>query len=372
MKRVIQKTDEAISDEVHGPSKPFECCPCQKKFAMVSELENHIKTHDKAKEGEKPFNCSQCDKKFGTIREWENHSVTHALQPPKKYRYCSHCGMRLLETVWEDHELTCSRSPKSIELKGISGTIKKQYNCKQCDQKFASLENLKEHERTHKVTGKPLTNMQQILLKTAEKNDFSCETCKQTFRDKFHLDEHTCPSRTQTLRRLSNEIFRCEYYQCDREFNSQKNLEEHEKSSHICKYYEDSKCMFGSRGSNEKGQCKYGHPRLCIYFQTRGCKKGENCDFYHSGKGNSGYRERRERTNHAREFTATNFRPGNNDINGNRPNHSDARHVARDFQAGQGPSSNVDFLDHRIDRLEKMIHSLVQNNNNYCQGPKRW
>ena len=32
----------------------------------------------------------------------------------------------------------------------------------------------------------------------------------------------------------------------------------------------------------DKGECRYGHPRMCIFFQTRGCKKGNNCDFFHS------------------------------------------------------------------------------------------
>ena len=59
-------------------------------------------------------------------------------------------------------------------------------------------------------------------------------------------------------------------------------------------------------------------------------------------------------------------------MNGNRANHSDAWPMARDFQTQQGPSSNITFLDQRMDRLEKLIQNLVQGNNNYGQGPKRW
>jgi len=57
-------------------------------------------------------------------------------------------------------------------------------------------------------------------------------------------------------------------------------------------------------------------------------------------------------------------------------NHSGAMPVARDFREGKGPSSKnpqkFAFLDQRMDRIEKLIQSLVQENNNYGQGPKRW
>ena len=54
------------------------------------------------------------------------------------------------------------------------------------------------------------------------------------------------------------------------------------------------------------------------------------------------------------------FRPRNNDVNGNRPNHTNARPATGDF-----PYSNAAFLDQRMDRLEKMIQGLVQDH-------KRW
>ena len=48
----------------------------------------------------------------------------------------------------------------------------------------------------------------------------------------------------------------------------------------------------------------------------------------------------------------------------------------RDFRTGEGHSSqnpsNIDFLDQRIDRIEKLIQNLVQDNNNFGQGFRRW
>jgi len=221
---------------------------------------------------------------------------------------------------------------------------------------------------THtKTREQKTTPLQQKLVKISEgdsmKNCFSCQECKQNFKDKFQLEQHTCPTSAKTLRRLSNEEdLKCEYYECGREFNSPEDLTEHEKS-HICKYYEDSKCMFGSRGSNEKGQCKYGHPKMCIFFQTRGCKKGDKCNFYHGAK--------KTNTNWSFKNRAQN---GNFhcDQNGNRSNYSDARPVTGDFQEGERHyaqrSPNMTFLDKRIDRLEKLIQNFVQDKG---QGPKR-
>ena len=61
------------------------------------------------------------------------------------------------------------------------------------------------------------------------------------------------------------------------------------------------------------------------------------------------------------------------DLNGNRKNHWDAQDAARDFYTGLGPSShsspNIVFLDQRMEKLENLIHSLVQANG---QGAKRW
>ena len=80
------------------------------------------------------------------------------------------------------------------------------------------------------------------------------------------------------------------------------------------------------------------------------------------------YSNQRERSNFSGEQpVARDFHPGY-DMNGNRPNHSDARHVKGDFQAGHRSDSHVAFLDQRIDRLEKLITSFVQNG----QGTKRW
>ena len=188
--------------------KPLECCPCKKKFHTVSELNSHTKTHSLVKEGEKPFSCVQCDKTFGSIREWENHSVTHALQPPKKYRYCSHCGLRLLENVWEEHELTCSRSPKSIEVKAKSGTIKKQYDCNKCDQKFASLGKLKEHESNHtRKQDRPLKPSQKNdEMDTRQSKDFKCNKCDQRFENFKHFNE--C-SNTETVQNSAIHLMEC-------------------------------------------------------------------------------------------------------------------------------------------------------------------
>ena len=72
--------------------------------------------------------------------------------------------------------------------------------------------------------------------------------------------------------------------------------------------------MFGPKGLNDKGNCKYSHPRRCIYDQFVGCKKPD-CNFFHAETG--------------------------------RTNHSAARPVNRGFNKGdqgKGPINNMAFL----------------------------
>ena len=71
--------------------------------------------------------------------------------------------------------------------------------------------------------------------------------------------------------------------------------------------------MFGPKGVNDKGNCKYSHPRRCIYDQFVGCKKPD-CNFFHADTGKT--------------------------------NHSAARPVNRGFNKGdqgKGPNNNMAF-----------------------------
>lgn len=42
-------------------------------FAQITNLNNHMKTHDKIKH----YNCSQCSRMFHTVTRLNNHLATH-------------------------------------------------------------------------------------------------------------------------------------------------------------------------------------------------------------------------------------------------------------------------------------------------------
>ena len=101
---------------------------------------------------------------------------------------------------------------------------------------FGRKEDLKKHERTHRNQSEPRN----------ERNEQRMTNPKQ-----FSCDE------------------------CEMKFKTERDLQSQEKR-YTCPHYKRARCMFGPKGKNEKGSCRYSHPRSvrrCIYDQTKGCKK---------------------------------------------------------------------------------------------------
>ena len=198
---------------------------------------------------------------------------------------------------------------------------------------------------------------------------FTCESCKRSFSNRFSFLQHTCPqterakvrtaqpSQMDEFRKYQRDDlkkherthtdekqFKC--HPCDKSFKDLEELDEHNKS-HTCKFLMQNKCKFGSSGKNHNGVCSYAHPRLCIYFQTTGrCKKGDNCDFLHTGNVQS-INSRSSATPRNRES-----------------------HLSRQ---GKGPSMDMAFLGQS---LLKLVQNHFQNqeqdsNNNSGFNPRR-
>ena len=81
--------------QVHNSIRPYACNYCDAKFARVSHLNRHIRTHT----GERPFACERCGKSFARqdklklhmdrhlSRENKSELMTQLLQsPPKKIK----------------------------------------------------------------------------------------------------------------------------------------------------------------------------------------------------------------------------------------------------------------------------------------------
>ena len=69
--------------QVHNSIKPFSCTFCDSKFARVSHLNRHIRTHT----GERPFPCNLCEKSFARQDKLKVHMDRHnkegGIMPPQ-------------------------------------------------------------------------------------------------------------------------------------------------------------------------------------------------------------------------------------------------------------------------------------------------
>ena len=180
---------------------------------------------------------------------------------------------------------------------------------------------------------------------------------------------------------------------CDNEFTSKNELMKHERTHtgndmqqgrpQICSFYLKNRCVYGSRGKNENGECQFEHPRRCIYIETRGCKKGDECDFFHAkniGNGDSSshhsaaHRVKRDSykdgTNQGEKglFHKSGHQNGNN-----RRTHSNALPVTRHSnQSSQGSSLDMAFLGKTmLKALQEHLEKIGQDNNNNL-GAKKW
>ncbi|XP_058053371.1 gastrula zinc finger protein XlCGF8.2DB-like [Anopheles bellator] len=70
--------------EIHGKDQ-YQCPHCPGKFAFKYDLRNHIRTHT----GEKPFICNVCSKAFDAARYLNQHMQTH-----NKDHQCPHCSCK--------------------------------------------------------------------------------------------------------------------------------------------------------------------------------------------------------------------------------------------------------------------------------------
>ena len=78
----------------HTKEKPHKCSLCDKSFAVLNTLNNHMRTHTK----EKPYPCSFCNKSFGHNASRLRHEIgTHTKNFPN---VCDVCEKGFV-TPWE-------------------------------------------------------------------------------------------------------------------------------------------------------------------------------------------------------------------------------------------------------------------------------
>lgn len=145
--------------KIHGPAE-FECEICGKQFVMHTNLQVHMKTHNKKWEGER----KKCEKCGRTVRNWTQHQRQHA---------------------GEENGFTCEICPKLYDTKAEL----------RHHVRHAHTENKDNAEDKHQCTlcGRLFRRKQLLLhmIHHSEERKFPCPLCDWKFKTKYQLQRHT-------------------------------------------------------------------------------------------------------------------------------------------------------------------------------------
>jgi uncharacterized Zn-finger protein len=221
--------------------KPFSCKYCDKSFAQVHEVKEHIKIHASIlKKNDETTNLTETaistdgrgdvtnnGLKTGEILE-ENLEVENNNQSRFRPDFVNLVKIRLRkkkvivksngseQKVLESNKNTANLK-HNINLKQIMKTKSRKmpYLCRFCTKRFINKGHCEEHERIH-----------------TDERPFLCDVCKKSFETKQNLTQHE-PTHT------GEKPYSCKY--CSKAFNRKYYLNQHEiihtgGKTYSCKY----------------------------------------------------------------------------------------------------------------------------------------
>ncbi|XP_062705632.1 zinc finger protein 761-like isoform X2 [Aedes albopictus] len=161
------KTRQCLSvhERLHTEEHPYQCKFCPKTFKNLGTFIGHERIHT----GEKPYTCQVCGKTYRWLVSLKSHlEAAHGTSVETATKPADSLGNYKCEFEGCDYNTT-----KRAQLSHHRAKHRMKFQCETCSKKFATGNELRSHENTHKTT-----------------KDYHCEQCSKSFRTKRYLEKH--------------------------------------------------------------------------------------------------------------------------------------------------------------------------------------
>lgn len=207
IKREMESDDQSVDED--DLLKRFKCAACSKAFALLKQLNAHLKIHSK----KRPFQCDFCDKTFKTKRALSSHRNRHTQETQyeckicfKKCLYASTLAYHLSTHSFAEKCTYCYvKFENKKQLAEHLGTCTSMHakKCDFCSMTFLRQWELKAHLNSHELERNnlnacnvchekflSLTDLRSHLTAHSDKYPFECTICNVRFKLHSVFYEH--------------------------------------------------------------------------------------------------------------------------------------------------------------------------------------